>query len=311
MAAFREELEARGISEEEALRGVGPSEDVPWDMLEPGIDRAFVIKQWFDCKEFLQIPVCMGQGGKNGHCHSCGSCDQDERKFLITHRDEAMPDLVKLAARIKAIRASEEIVPLQVRLSEASFGLPMDVIHSRLARAFMVAFPELTPFYRHCEPHGRAEDGDACMAIGLEMLNPVFLPDGAFRVRQILSNPEELSRVQAEFGVYGQILSNAPLPTETSRWTLRTPFRSEVGKYLNSRGLKHILKRVDGVQTFEMPKDSLKKRLVLSMTQREAAGEWIVELQAGAKFELREFLREAAAGESISDAFLVKIERLA
>lgn len=309
--AFREELALREISEEELLRGIEPGEDVPWDALEPGVDRTFVVKQWFDCRQFLQIKVCMGLDGKNGQCHACGSCDKEERAFLLTHRDEAMPDLDKLAARIKAIRASEEILPLQVRLSEASFGMPMDVVHARLARAFMVSFPELTPFYRRTEPHGRAQDSDACMATGLEMLHPVFLPDGIDRVRQILSNPTELARVQAEFAPYGEIVSLEPVATESSRWSLRTPYRPQVGKYLASRGLKHILRREGDRQVFEMPKDSLKKRLVLALSQREEDGVFVIELEAGPKFELREFLKEAAAGESISDQFLLRVERLA
>lgn len=311
MVAFREELEAREISEEEALRGVDPSESVPWDSLEPGVDRAFVVKQWFDCEQFLQIKVCMGLDGLNGKCHSCGSCDKDERKFLITHRDDPMPDLDKLAARIKAVRASETPLPLTVRLFAASRSLPMDLIHSRLARAFMMAFPELTPVYRRFDPHGRKEDSDACLATGLETLTPVFLREGTERVRQILSNPEELAKVNAEFALYGEILPDTVVSTEGSRWLLRTPYRPQPGKYLAARGLKHILKRVDGRQVFEMPKDSLKKKLILSLTQSETDGLFVLELDAGPKFELREFLKEAAAGESLSDPFLLEVERLA
>ena len=311
MEALRAELVERGIEESELLRGIEPGETVPWGALEPGVDRSFMLKQWFDCKEFLQLAVCMGLEGKVGHCHSCGSCDKDERKFLLTHVDDPMPDLVKLAARIKDIRQSETIQPLQVEIADECLHMPMDLIHSQLARAFMMAFPELTPLYRRFEAHGRAEDADECMATGLETLRPIFLPEGARRVRQILSNPEELAQVQSYFGRYGRVVAEGEATSESSSWEFRLPFRPELGKYLSTFGLKHILRRDGAAQVFEMPKESLKKKLVLSLRCEEIEGRWIVCLDGGPKFNLKEFLKQSCMGSEYSDRYRIHPVRLA
>ena len=309
--AFEEELALLGISPLEALAGYDPSEDVPWAQLEPGVERAFLVRTWQASQAFLQQPVCLGLDKRDGRCQACGACIPTERAAVTSHRDAAMPNLAALAAKVKAQHQSETPLSLTVELTSACRQLPLDLIHSRLARALMRAFPELTPLYRRCDPNGRAEDGDDCLATGLETLHPVLLPAGIEMLRQILSSPERLAAVNAEFSGYGKILAEGELPAETAGWQIRTPFRPDPGHYLTHFGLKHTLRRDGEARVFELPKDSLKKKLLRTLRLEETDGNWLITLEAGAKFSLRDFLREACAGEDLSDRFRVEATRVA
>jgi hypothetical protein len=60
------------------------------------------------------------------------------------------------------------------------------------------------------------------------------------------------------------------------------------------------MKKVDGVRVYEFSKDSLKKRLLKTLTVAEGSSEpmaggsaWTLRLEGGAKFSPEEFLREA------------------
>ena len=67
--------------------------------------------------------------------------------------------------------------------------------------------------------------------------------------------------------------------------------------YCKAKGLKFTLKKVDGVRVYELSKDSLKKRLLKSLTAEECEGPegktWKVRAAAGGKFSAEEFLRQA------------------
>jgi hypothetical protein len=79
-----------------------------------------------------------------------------------------------LERRLKALRAQETEIAIDVDLSPACRGLPMDLIQTRHARAWMKLLDDPKGYRRH-HPHGRSEDSDDCLASGLETLKPVFL----------------------------------------------------------------------------------------------------------------------------------------
>ena len=89
-------------------------------------------------------------------------------------------------------------------------------------------------------------------------------------------------------------------PKEEGReWSyeFRTPLRPDFDAYCKAKGLKFTLKKVDGVRVYELSKDSLKKRLLKSLTAEECEGPegktWKVRAEAAGKFSAEEFLRQA------------------
>jgi hypothetical protein len=228
-----------------------------------------------------------------GKCRACGACEPAER-VAVTHAREAVrQDLDALEKRVKSLRASEEAVEIRVDLDDSCRGLPMELVHAWHARAWMKSLDVVREYRRH-DPHGRAAEGEECVASGLETLRPVFLPEGAARVRSALDDPEVLSRVQAEFAPYGKILGTVPVQETTSRWTILSPEALDFSAWLQEKGIKHTLRKDGNAKLYDVAKESLKKKLLrTARLVQESDDAWRLEIEAMEKFSVRELLRAA------------------
>jgi radical SAM superfamily enzyme YgiQ (UPF0313 family) len=294
--ALRQELSADGTDPEEFVRGYSPEggADRPWSDLEPGVARRFLVKEWEKCGRFEQTPVCLGWVDEPGKCHACGACTPPERDAIVHARTGVEQDLAELERRLKAERAAEKTLEVRVELDGICQGLPMEAVHARHARAWMKVL-DIDREYRRHEAHGRSEEGDDCIATGLEVLRPVFRGAAADRVVQALGDPSVLERVNALFAPHGKVLGPGALPAE-SGWIVEIPEPPDLAGWLGEEGIKHTLRRDGAARVFEISRDSLRKKVVSAIRLEGEEGSWRVRLETGPKFGLAGFLRRALPG---------------
>jgi hypothetical protein len=233
----------------------------------------------------------LGWVDEPGKCHACGACTPPERDAIVHPRQEVVQDLDALERRLKALRASETVVEMRVELDSRCLGLPMDIVHAWHARAWMQAL-DLVHEYRRHDPHGRSEEGDDCLATGLEILRPVFLAEGAQHVRLALADPELLAKVNAQFAVYGKILGPVAPNVVDGIWHLDGATVPDISGWLASRGIKHTMRKDGTAKVYEMAKESLKKKIVRSLRcEQTADGSWSTRLETLDKFSAKDFLQ--------------------
>lgn len=70
LAEWRRALAAEGLSEEEYLRGRGAGEPFPWEVVAPGVGRAYLWQEWERAQQGQGSPNCPGDPA----CKRCGVC---------------------------------------------------------------------------------------------------------------------------------------------------------------------------------------------------------------------------------------------
>jgi hypothetical protein len=291
--ALRAELTEHGDAEE-FVQAAEPEDEAsaPWIGLDPGVTRRFLVSSWRACQGMEQEEVCLGLVDKAGKCGACGSCSPAERDAITHARSWVSQDLDALERRLKTLRATETEIVIDVDLSTSCRGLPMDLIQTRHARAWMKLLNDAKGYRRH-HPHGRSEDSDDCLASGLETLRPVFLAPMAERVREVLASSERLEELNQLFAPYGRIIGLAQPAPATASWTFETDSDIDISGWLAACGLKHTFRRQGTTRIYELAKESLKKKILVSLcVETHDTGSRIV-MQAGEKFAVGAFLRDA------------------
>ncbi len=295
---LRQELTERYGDPDQFVRGYGEELEAgqPWSNLDPGVARRFLVREWKRCQEFDQTTVCLGWVDEPGKCHACGACTPPEREAITHARTAHNQDLDKLDKKLRALRETEEAVGVQVELFDTCVGLPMDLIQAWHARAWMKTLGVVREYRRH-DPFGRSEESEDCLAAGLEILNPVFWKDAAEKVREALSDEQILSQVNALFAPYGKVLGPASANAAQAIWSMTTPTAPDLSGWLASRGLKHTLRREGAIRVYDLPKESLKKKLAVVLRCEEGDdGIWQTHLESAEKFSVRDFLKGAMPG---------------
>jgi len=151
--------------------------------------------------------------------------------------------------------------------------------------------------YRRHEPHGRAEESDDCLAAGFETLNPVFRKEAANLVKDALGDEQILSQVNALFAPYGRVVGLADPPAIDATWSLSSPVAPDLSGWLASKGLKHTMRREGESRVYDLPKDSIKKKIAVRLrSQPTSDGTWVTEIVTAEKFSARDFLKTAVPG---------------
>lgn len=67
---WQEALAEAGLSVDECLRERDPSEPLPWDGVDLGVDRSFLLSEWERARQGAPTDDC-----RDGECQGCGLCD--------------------------------------------------------------------------------------------------------------------------------------------------------------------------------------------------------------------------------------------
>jgi hypothetical protein len=112
-------------------------------------------------------------------------------------------------------------------------------------------------------------------------------------VREVLASPDRLEELNRLFAPHGRIIGLSQPPAATVSWTFETDSDIDISGWLASNGLKHTFRRQGTTRIYELAKESLKKKILVSLhVETNDTGSRLV-VQAGEKFAVGAFLRDA------------------
>jgi len=158
---WEEALRDAGIRLEEHLRQRGTSEPLPWEFVDAGLDRDFLLAEYEKSLRGDQTPDCRREG-----CRNCGACDGP----LIAIREAAaLPD----AAAPAVPEAAAAVPPVtRWRLVFAKTGMSRFLSHLEVSSALTRAVKRSGLSLRYSEgfhPHPKISFAFAT-AVGMESL---------------------------------------------------------------------------------------------------------------------------------------------
>lgn len=301
MEALRARLAERGVDDAQALGGfdLEASLKKPWARWETGVRRQWLHVQYKRARRFVDPGYCLGTTEEEASCLACTACEtEEEMAFLTDLRRKHEADAEGFDTRRKLIRQSASPIALGVRLTDKAQGhnrkYPALVLASCLMRADAELIPSFWRFREAWAPGAK----ENCLVAGDDGIVLEFLPHGIDRLRDRLADPDFLADVNAAFAEWGMLLGEVSpdlAPRDEARewaWEFRSPYAPDFDRYCKAKGLRHTLRKDGNRRICELSKDSLKKRLLVSLDAAEEGGTWIVRARAGAKFSPSEFLRE-------------------
>lgn len=305
MEVFRKKLSDGGISDDLALGGfdLEESRKKPWTRWETGVRREFLHVQYKRARRFVDPGYCLGTTDAEASCLACTACEtKEDEAFLTDLRRKHEADADGFDNRRKLVRQSAQPLTLGVRWTGKVVGLPRKYPALILASCLMRADKALIPaFWRFRESWAQAGK-DICWTAGEDGLVLDWLPEGHALLRERLTDPVFLAEVNASLAEWGEVLGEFPAvkpENESGIFEFRSPFPLNLDAYGKAHGLRYTLKKNAGRITCEWSKDSLKKKLLTALTAEEVATEsgkeWVVRVEAAAKFTAEDFLREAFA----------------
>jgi hypothetical protein len=305
MEALRARLAERGIDDAQSLGGfdLEASRKKPWSRWETGVRREFLHVQYKRARRFVDPGYCLGTVEEEASCLACTACETPEEMAILTDlRRKHEADAEGFDGRRKLYRQSAEALALGVRLTAKAQGLPRKYPALVLASCMMRADPALVPHFWRYREAWAPDAKEACPVAGDDGLLLEWLPEGLVRLRERLADADFLADVNAAFAPWGELRGEIPAAlqpkAEARDWAygFRSPFAPDFDRYCKAKGLRHTLRKEGTRRICELSKDSLKKRILVSLEAWEAEGprgrEWIVRAQGAAKFSPAEFLRE-------------------
>jgi len=157
---WEEALGERGIRPEEFLRERTPGEALPWDLVDTGLDREFLIDEHAKSQRGEATPDCRIEG-----CSHCGVCDGE----LIAVR-EAVETAVSPSGKVQSTAAAPGLTRL--RLTFAKTGPARFLSHLEVSSALTRAIKRSGLTLRYSEgfhPHPKVSFAFAT-AVGMESL---------------------------------------------------------------------------------------------------------------------------------------------
>jgi radical SAM family uncharacterized protein/radical SAM-linked protein len=157
---WEEALGERGIRLEECLRERTPEEPLPWELVDTGLDRAFLLEEYEKSRRGEATPDCRIEG-----CRHCGVCDGD----LI-----AIREAVETGASPSGQAESKDVTPglTRLRLAFAKTGPARFLSHLEVSSALTRAMKRSGLTLRYSEgfhPHPKVSFAFAT-AVGMESL---------------------------------------------------------------------------------------------------------------------------------------------
>jgi radical SAM superfamily enzyme YgiQ (UPF0313 family) len=304
-AEFERTLSASGITTDELLRGhsLEESKTKPWSLIETGVRREFLWAEVERARAYKEIDYCLGRSWVKSECFRCGGCPTKFHiKDIVLAQQKRGYSLDEFKRHVKTARDNRVEISLLVHAGKNSRGAPRKMLVAAIAQALMKLDPNLIPGYQGFIGSTWSGDSPACWILGQDELKLWWSKPNLPKLLARLSEPLFIAQVNAALGDWGQLLGLAPSGWKALEVTIysNSPFQGEA--FLKSKGLRFtMVKNSSGGYQFNLPKDSIKKNIVLALsTFREDAGYKTV-LSPGTKIDLHDFLRGSFAGKNSAD----------
>jgi radical SAM-linked protein len=149
-----------GVNPDEYLKPRMIRDPLPWDMVDTGIDREYLLSEWENAQSEIVTPDC-----RHGDCHGCGVCD-----FLEVYPRIASHEF-PAANHVPETTGSED-KPRRFRLRYAKTGRARFFGHQDIIRCFHRAFRRIglrLDYSKGFHPHPKLRFSPP-LAVGVESI---------------------------------------------------------------------------------------------------------------------------------------------
>ncbi|MBM4055697.1 MAG: radical SAM protein [Planctomycetes bacterium] len=324
-------LTEMGLSEKDFFREKTENQILSWDEIDTGIAKHFLWKEYERSIQFTERDYCLGRECIEAKCLGCGACPTADHIKSLTHHKTNPPFFVDEITQIA--HGKNNILTLQVIVE---IQHTMRLVTKRftgvcLARALMMALPDITPYYHSLSGHIRnfMDDSPAAdFAYGINIYHLSFLSNAftkkllqresllqkiediqkycsGFIVREIMPGPTDESDVKF-------ILYRIQFPRDISE----SHIEQRLGKYLHDTYVKHTRLKKEGCALFRVDEKSRKKSSVmLAKINKNAVSGQIEEgfhliMIVTDRFDFKSFLEECYGFERRREFVRTHIEAL-
>lgn len=328
---WRNYLMELGLSEENYFRAKGKNQVFPWDDIDLGITKKFLWEEYERSIYFTEREYCLGRPQIEAQCLGCGACPTAAHKKKITHHKISQPFLMEDIRRIADRKRNPLILRVVVEIEPALRLAQKQFIGVAIARALMLAMPEIVPYYQALSAHARDFGGEKVTADfthGINVYHLAFLSDD--RTKELLNSealPRKLNSIQAYcrgFRIKEFVLGPGDIPDVhyiLYRMCLAKEFtasflQQKLGEYLHAHYVKHTLLKRDGQAIFKVDTKYKKNAVVLyariykTQQVKESDAEFSIFMVASKRFNIQEFLMTCYGFGRKKEIVCTKIEAL-
>jgi radical SAM superfamily enzyme YgiQ (UPF0313 family) len=320
---FRQELSKEGIEPANLPSGLDPDKpgQRPWELIETGLSRAFLIGQYKKHRQSLSPENSAGAdqaacfGTDTGVCPDCGACPKEEDgmndgRAPATGIKSSSIFAERIRDKRSASKRDEKEFKFLVRLSERARGLPRKAIGTALARALMLADPRFTDAFRRFKGSYWEDHSSSVWMTGDDVITLVFRGKVMADLTRLFENPEMMKKANMELKSWGRVNGLADREPEDVSVLIRSPYPFDGNRYLKDGRLNHVLKKTgERAYRYEFTREALRKKLIKSMSVEAPAGGVItLRLTVGAKFDPAVFAKTAFRLPHPSDWVRIEME---
>lgn len=328
---WRDYLMELGLSEGNYFYAKEKDDIFPWDDIDLGISKKFLWEEYGRSTHFTEREYCLGRPKVEAQCLGCGACPSAAHIRKLTQHTISQPFLMDEIRRIADDKRNKIILRVVVEIEPTMRLVAKRFIGVAIARALMLAMPEVVPYYQSLSAHLRdfgEEMVTADFAYGINVYHLAFLSND--KVKDLLNNESlslRLSSVQEHcrgFRIKEFVLSPGNMPdvqyvlyrmSFSKEFTM--PFiQQKLGEYLHANYVKHTLLKRDDQTIFRVDTRHKKNAVVLyariykTQHAKESGTKFSIFMVASKRFHIQEFLMTCYGFERKKEIVCTQIEAL-
>lgn len=328
---WRSHLTELGVSEKDYFCAKDENYVFPWDDIDMGVPRKFLWDEYKRSVSFTERDYCLGRPNIKAQCLGCGACPSADHIQRLTQHEitqpflmEELQQIAKNKRNVLKLRIVVNIEPEMHLLSKQFFGVA-------IARALMLAIPEIIPYYQFVLGHVRNFTGEKSASDFTHGINIYYLKflsnDKVKKLLNTESISEKITDIQKHCEgfkiVEGSLESDGEMDMQyilyrfnfTGEFTASFIERA-LGKHLHENYVKHTLYKKEGNTIFKVDAKSKKNAVVTyakinkATPVNNAEEDFSLFMAVTKRFDCKTFLDECYGFDRRRETVRVKIEAL-
>ncbi|MBI2471455.1 MAG: radical SAM protein [Planctomycetes bacterium] len=328
---WRTYLSELGLSEENYFRKKEKERIFPWDDIDMGISKKFLWEEYERSICFTERDYCLGRPYIDAQCLGCGACPTAAHIKKITQHKISQPFLLEEIRRIADSKRNTLPLRVVVEIEPAMRLAPKRLIGVAIARALMLAMPEIVPYYASLNGHLRdfvCDKTTTDFTYGIDVYHLAFLSKD--HVKELLNNEvlsQRLENIQGYcrgFRIREFAINQGDMP-DVKYILYKMHFNNDftasfieqkTGEYLHANYVKHTLLKKHDRTIFRVDKKNKKNAVVLyakiddTKQAKESDAPVSILMAVSRRFDIQTFLETCYGFERRREAVCAKIEAL-
>ena len=299
------------LTEEDYFCEKGEHCTFPWDDIDTGIPKRYLWEEYQRSLDFTEREYCLGRPHVEVKCLGCGACPTAEHRKNLTQHKMQQPFLMEELQKIAQSKQNTTTLSVVVEIDASLRLVPKRFVGVALARALMLAMPEIVPYYKTLTGHLSEFLGDKSPAdfiYGVNVYHLTFfsndrtqalLSSGAlskklsviqdlcpgFRIREFVLNPGNEQEVK-------YVLYRFQFGKDFTRHLIE----QKLEEYLRASYVKYTLLKRNDLTIFKVDTKNKKNAVVVyarvgkTSVLQGAEAEFSILMAVTARFDIQVFL---------------------